>query len=134
MAFFRQFVSLDNFEKECIEKVKLEDLSTIMAVCLYSLPAKCSERIDVKILQLDHPVNMDSISPEKLWHDQSSDLIVGPVYRCVVDKRKPTKDEWKSFPKRAKVLMQQFSKLKIRGDSVLVRKISGREQLVLPEQ
>ena len=30
--------------------------------------------------------------------------------------------------------MQQFSKLKIRGDGVLVRKNSGREQLVLPEQ
>ena len=130
----RQFSSLDDLEEECTEQIKLENLSTVMAVRLHSLPAKCSERVDVSILQLHHPIDIDPVSPKQLSIDQSSDPVIAPVYRCVLEKRKPTKEEWKSFPKRSKVLMQQFSKLKIRSDDVLVRKISGREQLVLPEQ
>jgi transposase InsO family protein len=79
-------------------------------------------------------VDINPVPPEVLSDHQSSDPVVGPVYRCVVEGRKPTKEEWKSFPKRSRVLMHQFSRLKVRSDGVLVRKISGREQLVLPDR
>ena len=124
---------LEDLENECTEEMKLEDMSTVMSVQLNSTPSNCSPRIDVNILSLDGNVDMKPISMDDLMHHQKTDPVISPIYRCVEEKRKPTKDEWKSFSKKSKVLMHQFSKLKIRS-GVLVRKISGREQLVLPLQ
>ena len=114
--------------------MKLEDLSMVMTVGLNSSAPHCPERVNVDMLQLHGDVDIAPVSPELLSSQQSVDPVISPVFRCVEEKRRPTKEEWKSFAKRSRVLMHQFSKLKLRGDGVLVRKLSGREQLVLPER
>ena len=78
----RQFDNLEKLEEECTEQMKLEDLATVMAVRLNSAPPKCSEKIDVAILQFPGPMDFDPISPEDFASHQSSDPVIAPVYRC----------------------------------------------------
>ena len=111
--------------------MKLEDLAAVMAVSLHSEPAICSELIDVSMLQLSEKIDVDPITKEEIKEEQMSDEMLGPVYRCVEEKKKATAEQWKELDTKSKLVMKQFNKLKIE-DGMLMRMTKKRKQLVLP--
>ena len=114
--------------------MKMEDLSTVMCVSLNSVHATCSGRVPVNILSLAGSIDLDPVGEDELKLLQESDPVIGPVMEYVVSKTKPVGEQWKGLEKRSKVLMQQFTKLRIRR-GMMVRKVAGgKEQLVLPEK
>ena len=129
----RMPMSLEELEKVCTEKLKFEDLSTVMEVRLNSPSTYCTESVDVGVLQLSGTVERGPISKEEIRTEQVEDEIIGPVYQCVQDQQRPTKEEWKKWSKRSKVMMHQYKRLMIE-DGIMVRKIKTRTQLVLPEK
>jgi transposase InsO family protein len=120
---------VEEMKEQCTEELKLGDLASILSG--ESTPPTCSPCIDVNILSLGTDHDISPIGPEELAEKQAADSVVGPVYRCVLENRKPTKEEYQHFGKRSKTLMSQFSKLKVH-EGLLTRAISGRRQLVLP--
>ena len=102
----RRPMSLEEMEKRCTETMDPEDLSTVMAVRLHSAPPVCNADID--LLQLKGDPEMELITKESLKESQASDDIIGPVYQCVEAKKKPTKEEWRSWKQKSKVMFHQF--------------------------
>ena len=124
-------MDLDDLDQLCTEQMCLEDLTTVMAVNLYSSPATCSERIDVDMLQLEGDVGIEPITKEELKEEQMMDEMIGPVYKGVQEGRKPTKQVWKGLSQKTKLIFNQFKTLKIE-EGMLVRITKKRKQLVLP--
>ena len=75
----------------------------------------------------------DQQSKEELLTYQMEDDDVGPVYKCVMAKQKPSKEELREWSNRSKVMLHQFQKLSIE-DCLLVQRTKKCRQLVLPEQ
>ena len=126
-------MTLEEMEETCTERVELRDVSTVMAVKLHAAPVLCSENVNINMLQLVGNVDKNRISQEELRKEQMEDGVIGPIYRCVKENRRPSKEEWGSWTKNSKVIMHQFKKLGMEKD-MLVRKISSRTQIVLPEK
>ena len=122
---------VEGMKAQCTEEMNLGDLASILSKD--STPTTCSPCVDVNILSLATDNEISPISQEELAKKQAEDPVVGPVYRCVSEGRKPTKEEWKKYGKRSKTLMSQFSKLAVH-EGVLTRTISTRRQLILPEE
>ena len=127
----RMPMSLEELEKVCTEKMRFEDLSTIMEVRRNSSPTTCSERVDVSMLELSGTVDRSPISKDEIRKEQVEDEVVGPAFKCVKKQKRPTKEEWKEWSKKSKVMMHQYKKLSIE-DGMLVRETTSRKQLVLP--
>ena len=123
-------MTLKELETHCTECAKLEDLSDQMTVRVKSEPTLCSV-VDVDMLQLPGDLDASPISSEELRLEQSADDVIGPVYKCVLEKRRPTKEEWVSWNRRSRVMFHQFKKLSLEK-GLLVRKTANRRQLVLP--
>ena len=88
--------------------------------------------MDVSLLQHKDGSELTQITKGELKEFQISDDVVGPVYQCVLEKRKPTKEELKGWSQKSKVMLHQFKKLSIEN-GLLVRQMKKRKQLVLPE-
>ena len=104
-----------------------------MSIGLQSTPPVCPEYVDVNMLQFRDNVDVQPISREEIRNEQINDNIVGPVYQCVQENKRPSKKEWKTWHKKSKVIMQQFKKLSLE-DGMLVRETKSKKQLVLPEK
>ena len=124
-------MDLDAFEKDCTENFNLSDLSSILAVRLNAEPPLAF--VDVSLLQHKNDSELTQITKEELREYQLSDEVVGPVYKCVLESRKPSKEELKQWSRKSKVMLHQFRKLVIE-DGLLVRQMKKRKQLVLPEK
>ena len=57
--------------------------------------------------------------------------MIGPIYKCVAEKRRPLKDEWITWSRRSRVMYHQYKKLSL-DNGLLVRETKSRRQLVLP--
>ena len=68
-----------------------------------------------------------------LIEKQKGDSVVGPVYKAVDIGTRPKKEVWGKLDRKSKVLLQQFSKLRITEDGILRRKTDKYTQIVLPE-
>ena len=86
---------------------------------------------DVSMLHLPGDIDATPISHRELSIEQSADDVIGPVYRCVLENRRPSKEEWSSWSRRSRVMFHQFKNLSVE-DGVLVRTTKNRRQLVLP--
>ncbi len=127
-------MSLEELEKHCTEKLRLEDLAAVMAVRLYSEPATCSERIDVSMLQLEEEKpEVKLITKEEIKEEQMVDEVLGPVYGFVQEKKKPTAEQWKELNTKSKLVVKQFKSL-VMEDGMMMRVTKKRKQLVLPEK
>ena len=104
-----------------------------MSFCLQSSPPLCPEYVDVNMLQFPGSVDVRPISKDEIRDEQVVDGVVGPVYNCVKENKRPSKTEWKTWKKKSKVLMQQFKKLSLEN-GMLVRETKSKKQLVLPEK
>ena len=125
-------LDLDAMERCCTKMLDAVDISKLMAVRLQSSPPLASA-VNVDILQLGAVETLKKISREDLLAYQMEDDDVGPVYRCVMEKQKPSKEELREWSDRSKVMLHQFQKLSIE-DGLLVRRTKKCRQLVLPEQ
>ena len=123
-------MDLDAFERDCTEHMNLSDLSSILAVRSHADPPLAF--VDVSLLQHKDGSELTQITKEELKEFQISDDVVGPVYQCVLEKRKPTKEELKGWSQKSKVMLHQFKRLSIEN-GLLVRQMKKRKQLVLPE-
>ena len=129
----RQSDNLDTLEEDCTEVMKPESLSTVLSVSQNSVKPRCPEHINVNVLQLSEPCSMEPVRREEFIKCQVEDPVIGPVYKCITLGRRPSKSEWCTFGRKSKILMQQFSKLKLHND-LLIRETETRKQLILPEK
>ena len=72
------------------------------------------------------------IDLQHLQEQQQRDEVVGPVYEAVTNKRKPMGSAYRSLSRRSKQLMRYFEDLFLSKDNILMKKISERNQIVLP--
>ena len=123
-------MSLEEMEAHCTKSTNLEDLCDQLTVCAKSEPTPCSIA-DVNMLRLPGDIDATPISREELCLEQSADEVIGPVYKCVAENRRPLKEEWATWTRRSRVMFHQFKKLSLEN-GLLVRKTKNRRQLVLP--
>ena len=123
-------MSFEELEAHCTKHTNLENLSEQLTVYAKSEPALCSVA-DVNMLHLPGDINVVPISREELRLEQSADEIIGPIYKCVAEDRRPTKGEWASWSRRSRVMFHQFKKLSLEN-GLLVRITARHKQLVLP--
>ena len=76
---------------------------------------------------------MEPIKREDLIQCQYDDSVIGPVYKCVDEGKRPSKRELSTLGRKSKVLLHQFSKLKI-YKGLLIHETQTRKQLILPEK
>ena len=124
-------LSLEEFENLCTERMDPVDLSTVMPAIRDSQPSV--RPVDISVLELVGDCDIKEITTEDLKYQQSTDQVVGPVYHCVAAKKKPSKEDLKSWNQNSKVMLHQFRKLQLE-DGLLVRKMKKRTQLVMPKQ
>ena len=74
------------------------------------------------------------ISKEELVEAQKSDAVISPVLDCIESGIRPKRSVWDKLSKDSKLLMRNFSKLKVTEEGVLVRKTAQRQQVVLPQK
>ena len=77
---------------------------------------------------------LSQITPVEVVEAQMNDPIIGKVYQLVKEKRYPDHKMRKEMATSVKALVKQWNRLKLNDDDVLVREISDRVQLVLPEK
>ena len=75
---------------------------------------------------------MSPINPEEVKAAQLEDETIGVVMRMVESGKLPSKEEKKALEKKQKSLLNQWKKLEINKDGVLIRKTTHRVQIVLP--
>ena len=63
---------------------------------------------------------------------QLNDPVIAPVFKLIVEKRKPSKEEWKDMNAVSRVMMHQFARLEVQ-EGMLIRKTTQVDQIVLPE-
>ena len=112
--------------------MNLKSLSTVMSVSIYSIESSCYQHVNVNILQLSEPSDTEPINRD-LIQCQYDDSVIGPVYKCVDEGKRPSKSELSSLGRKSKVLLHQFSKLKI-YKGLLICETQTRKQLILPEK
>ena len=123
-------MDLSQGEGEYSKMLTLADLSSAMAVSLSSPPSLAFA--DVSLLQLCGVADLVEISREDLSTRQMEDAVVGPIYKCVAEGRRPSKEEKKSWCRKTQVMLHQFNNLSLEN-GLLVRTRKKRKQLVLPE-
>ena len=123
-------MTLKELEAHCTKSTRLDDLSEQMTVRVMSEPTLCSIA-DVSILHLPGDIDASPISHNELSMEQSKDDVIGPVYKCVLENRRPSKTEWSSWNRQSRVMFHQFKNLSLEN-GVLVRTTKNRRQLVLP--
>ena len=108
-----QSENLKELEEKCTELMNFKGLSTVMSVSINSIESSCYQHVDVNILQLSEPSDIEPIKREDLIQCQYDDSVIGPVYKCVDEGKRPSKSELSTLGRKSKVLLHQFSKLKI---------------------
>ena len=126
----RRPMSLEELEELCTETMHPEELSTVMQVRVEAAPPLA--HVDVSMLQLEGDVGRDVISTEELKQKQKEDEVIGPIYACVQGRKKPSKEEWKTWSRRSQVMCHQFRDL-VLEDELLTRRTKKRRQIVLPQ-
>ena len=110
--------------------MSLKSLSTVMSVSKNLIESSCYQHVNVNILQLAEPSDVEPIKREDLIQCQYDDSVIGPAYKCV---KRPSRSELSTLGRKSKVLLYKFSKLKI-YKGLLNRKTQTRKQLILPEK
>ena len=128
----RQSENLKELEEKCTELMNLKSVSTVMSVSKNSIESSCYQHVNVNILQLSQPSDMEPIKREGLIQCQYDDSVSGPVYKCVDEGKRPSKSELSTLGRKSNVLLHQFSKLRI-YKGLLIRETQTRKQLILPE-
>ncbi len=131
-ALSRNPMNLEEFETECVDTLKMEQLNKMLAVKSSSDSPTCDVTVDISMLELVGEEKQSPISRQEMGEAQRADPVIGPVFKLVEEKRKPTKEEWKELTPVSQVMMHQFSKLEV-SDGMLVRKVAKGDQIVLPE-
>ena len=72
------------------------------------------------------------VSREELIEAQKADPVIAPVMTGVLTGTRPRKEMWKQLSRQSKLLMRNFSKLKV-VEGLLVRETVKYTQVVLPE-
>ena len=75
----------------------------------------------------------DELSSLNVSEAQRNDATIGKVKEFVENKVKPSKHEMRTFGKKMRTLVYQWSKLEIDENGILRRKAKFRNQIVLPE-
>ena len=121
---------LETLEKECTESCDRTALSSLLVT---PEPVAISA-VAAKFLQFPVDVNApDSpLSREDLRKAQVADVIVGPVHHAVNTNTRPGRKEWQTLPPRTKLLFRQWKSLSV-VNGILLRTLSDRKQIVLPE-
>ena len=74
------------------------------------------------------------VSRDELKEEQRADSMIGPVLKYVQSGTRPQRQVWSELSKESRLLMRNFSKLKMTEDGVLVRKTAKYRQIVLPQK
>jgi len=120
--------NLNNFTKH----INSDEIITIVNSSSNTDSVSCNT-MNIDILEFNDDNNRPHIDRELLISDQVNDTIVGPVYKLVKSKTRPSKEEWKLLSKKSKLLIQQYKKLRIENE-LLYRITTSNIQLVLPQQ
>ena len=121
---------IGTLEKECTEWSDRQTLADVLAA---PVTVSCAS-LSADVLQFPDttPAPYASLSKNELSEKQNTDSIVGPVYKAVCSNARPDRREWQALANRSKLLFRQWNKLAV-IDGVLVRRLSDRTQVVLPE-
>ena len=73
--------------------MNLKSLSTVMSVSINSIESSCYQHVNVNILQLAEPSDVEPIKREDFIQCQYDDSVIGPVYKCGNEGKRPSKSE-----------------------------------------
>ena len=108
--------SLQSLDKSCTVSVPPEEVASLMSIGGNSDEcSKCPAYVNVNLLQWDSQcssVGVEQISKEELHAAQVDDPDIGPVFRAVADQNRQ-KCNTRSWSRKSKVLLKQYSHLKI---------------------
>ena len=79
-------------------------------------------------------LTISKVSPTEIRNEQLKDETISVVMKLIEAGTFPSKDVKSGMDQRQKTLLNQWKKLEINGDGILVRKTKHRRQVVLPEK
>ena len=124
-------IDIADLKKLCTESVDTQCLNAVMGGGDYGGPV-VSGAVVAQKLELKSDGEIEMVSPVELSHAQQNDVVLGPVYRAVVDGSRPKRELWNQLGRESRILMRSFEKLKVRN-GVLCRETSSFKQVVLPQ-
>ena len=122
----------DSFD-ECQEEITSDMIGAIVAGSKQRGKFASVNAVNTVLPELGR-MTLSQLKPEELRADQRKDIVIGKVLKLVERKKYPSKMERKQMDKKARTLVNQWSRLEINENGVLMRKTKHRTQVVLPEK
>ena len=134
-------VDVDMLQKECSEEFDPQSLQAVInhvnvqcdpvSLSVNSSPVS-SVMCNKVMLNMEPERCLDVISMKQLSESQQVDEVIGPVYKYVLEKCRPSRAMLKSFSRDSKILLKSFGKLSIEN-GVMYRCTAKFRQVVLPK-
>ena len=125
---------IETLVEECEQEITPEMIGAVVAGCKSRGKFAAVRAVSAVLMPDKATTTLQQISSEEIKAEQKNDAVIGKIQEMVEEGKFPSKDIKKELDKKQKTLLNQWKRLEIDENGLLVRKTKHRVQLVLPEK